>query len=116
MSLNSHIAELQRRHEALKKEIEREANHPSLDELKLAELKRKKLSLKDEIRKLSPSSTVRRELVASSSQPLLDHRLLSGIGGSQPTRLVRFPGTQLPYLRVPLSIGSVTCSPLSDDS
>ena len=53
MSLNSHIAELQRRHEILKKEIEKETHFAAFDELKLAELKRKKLLLKDEIKKLS---------------------------------------------------------------
>ena len=56
MSLNSHIAELQRRHEALKREIEKETHHPAHDEIRLAELKRKKLLLKDEIRKLSPEA------------------------------------------------------------
>ena len=57
MSLNSHIAELQRRHEILKKEIEKEVHFAAFDELKLAELKRKKLLLKDEINKLSVEPT-----------------------------------------------------------
>ena len=55
MSLNAHLVELQRRHHALEKEIEKETHFPSADELKLAELKRKKLVLKDEIVKLSKS-------------------------------------------------------------
>ena len=58
MSLNSHLAELQRRHQVLQKEIEKEAQQPATSELKLAELKRKKLLLKDEIVKLSPNATV----------------------------------------------------------
>lgn len=58
MSLNSHLAELQRRHQVLQKEIEKEAQLPATSELKLAELKRKKLLLKDEIVKLSPHATV----------------------------------------------------------
>ena len=58
MSLNSHIAELQRRHDALKKEIERETHHPATSETRLAELKRKKLLLKDEIVKLNPAGGV----------------------------------------------------------
>lgn len=58
MSLNSHLAELQRRHQVLQKEIEKEAQLPATSELKLAELKRKKLLLKDEIVKLSPNATV----------------------------------------------------------
>ena len=58
MSLNSHLAELHRRHQVLQKEIEKEAQQPATSELKLAELKRKKLLLKDEIFKLSPNATV----------------------------------------------------------
>ncbi len=52
MTLTSHLAQLERRHEALEKEIEKEKVRPSLDELKLLELKRKKLHLKDEITRL----------------------------------------------------------------
>jgi hypothetical protein len=52
MSLQGHIVELQRRHEALEKEIQEEQNHPSTDEARLAKLKRKKLLLKDEMTKL----------------------------------------------------------------
>ncbi|MGP0103936.1 MAG: YdcH family protein [Rhodoblastus sp.] len=37
---------------ALEREIEKEELHPSVDELKLHELKRRKLVLKDEIAKL----------------------------------------------------------------
>lgn len=57
MSLQGHIVELQRRHEALKKEIEAEQLHPQADELKIAELKRKKLQIKDELTKLQTSET-----------------------------------------------------------
>ncbi len=52
MSLQSHLAELERRHLSLQREIEKEELHPAVDELKLHELKRKKLLLKDEIVKL----------------------------------------------------------------
>ena len=52
MSLESHLAELERRHEALDRDIAREWGHPSVDEVRLAELKRRKLQLKDEIAKL----------------------------------------------------------------
>jgi hypothetical protein len=57
MSLQGHIVELQRRHEALKKEIQEEQLHPQADEMKLAELKRKKLQIKDELAKLQASKT-----------------------------------------------------------
>lgn len=52
MSMHSHLAELERRHQALAREIETELLHPSTDELRVKELKRKKLHLKDEIERL----------------------------------------------------------------
>jgi hypothetical protein len=52
MSLQNHLNELERRHSALGREIEKELVHPSSDEIKVAELKRRKLLLKDEITKL----------------------------------------------------------------
>jgi hypothetical protein len=59
MSRENHLATLEQRHDALDKEITREMLYPATDELKLAELKRRKLQLKDEIMKLrgEPSST-----------------------------------------------------------
>ena len=61
MSLQSHLAELERRHLALEREIEKEELHPSVDELKVHELKRRKLVLKDEIAKLR--HTAEKEMV-----------------------------------------------------
>ena len=52
MSLINHLTMLEQRHDALDKEIEKELIHPAADELKLAEMKRKKLQLRDEIAKL----------------------------------------------------------------
>ena len=52
MSMQSHLAELERRHKALEKEIETEFVRKSADGVRIAELKRKKLSLKDEITRL----------------------------------------------------------------
>lgn len=52
MSVISHLAALEQRHDALDKEIEKELVRPATDELKLAEMKRRKLQLKDEITKL----------------------------------------------------------------
>jgi hypothetical protein len=52
MSMDAHVAELLRRHQALDKEIESEMGHSSVDETKLTELKRKKLILKDKIERL----------------------------------------------------------------
>jgi hypothetical protein len=58
MSREAHLAALEQRHEALDKEIVKELAHPSMDELKLAELKRRKLLLKDEIAKLRCDQSV----------------------------------------------------------
>ena len=52
MSMQSHLAELERRHQALEDEITEAMAHPSADDLKIAELKRRKLQVKDEIMRL----------------------------------------------------------------
>ena len=52
MSLQGHLAELERRHQAIEKEIETQTHRPSSDDLRIVELKRKKLHLKEEIEKL----------------------------------------------------------------
>ncbi len=55
MSLQNHLTELERRHQVLDREIEAEIVHPATSDLKVTELKRKKLLLKDEIEKLRGS-------------------------------------------------------------
>ncbi len=57
MSLQNHLSELERRHTALDREIEKELVHPGSDETKVAALKRRKLLLKDEIAKLRSGGT-----------------------------------------------------------
>jgi hypothetical protein len=52
MSLESHLTELVRRHQSIENAIAAEESHPATDNLKVHELKRKKLQLKDEIEKL----------------------------------------------------------------
>ena len=52
MSLQINLSELERRHQALEREIQDAMAHPSTDDLKIAELKRRKLQLKDEIARL----------------------------------------------------------------
>ena len=59
MPLQNHLTELERRHQALEREIQDAMCHPSTDSLKVAELKRRKLQLKDEIAKLKQSSSPR---------------------------------------------------------
>ena len=57
MSMQSHLAQLKRHHDALEDEIQQALKHPSTDDLELAKLKRRKLSLKDEIARLKQQST-----------------------------------------------------------
>ena len=58
MAIESHLAELERRHQALEQEISEALSHPSTDGLKIAELKRKKLYVKDEIARLRQDELV----------------------------------------------------------
>ena len=52
MTIQAHLAELERKHRALDEELAEAMNHPSTDDLKIAELKRRKLLVKDEIQRL----------------------------------------------------------------
>ncbi len=59
MSVESHIAELEKKHRAIEREIEVELMHPSVDDVKLTSLKRKKLKIKDEMARLqAPQPTL----------------------------------------------------------
>lgn len=55
MSLASHLVELQRKHGDLERELDEAMMHPSVDDLEIAHLKRRKLAIKDEIEKLRVS-------------------------------------------------------------
>ncbi|MBZ0162626.1 MAG: DUF465 domain-containing protein [Notoacmeibacter sp.] len=57
MSLESHLAELQKKHGDLERRIDEMSNHPSVDRLEIVELKRRKLLLKDEITRLADGVT-----------------------------------------------------------
>jgi hypothetical protein len=58
MAMQAHLAELERRHRALENEINEALAHPSADDLKLVEMKRRKLQLKDEIARLRQDASV----------------------------------------------------------
>jgi hypothetical protein len=58
MAIQSHLAELERRHQALEQEINDALTHPSTDDLEIAELKRKKLHVKDEIARIRQEAVV----------------------------------------------------------
>jgi hypothetical protein len=52
MTIDAHIAELERKHRALEDELAEAMTHPSTDDFKIAELKRRKLLVKDEIQRM----------------------------------------------------------------
>ena len=58
MSVESHLAELERRHQALEREIEEAQTHPAVDDTEIVALKRRKLKLKDEIVRLKSDPTL----------------------------------------------------------
>jgi len=52
MTTEGHIAALERRHRELERQIDDEMTHLSHDDMIVAALKRKKLEIKDELRRL----------------------------------------------------------------
>lgn len=58
MSIQSHLQELKRRHEALDQELARELSSPATDSARVAAIKRKKLVLKDEMMRLGGANTL----------------------------------------------------------
>jgi hypothetical protein len=55
MSLQAHLVELERKHQALETALSEAMAHPSATDVEVAEMKRKKLQLKDEITRLRAS-------------------------------------------------------------
>ena len=58
MSMQTQLAELERRHQALEQALTEALAHPSTDDLVIAELKRRKLHVKDEITRLRQDTSV----------------------------------------------------------
>ncbi len=56
MAIQAHLAELERKHRVLESELHEALMHLSTDDLRIAELKRRKLLLKDEIERLRQSA------------------------------------------------------------
>lgn len=53
MSMTAHLQELRKKHENLSHLVEREQRSPGSDALQIAELKKQKLKIKEEIQRLS---------------------------------------------------------------
>jgi hypothetical protein len=58
MAIESHLAELEKKHQALEQEINDALTHLSIDDLQIVELKRRKLHVKDEIARLRQDALV----------------------------------------------------------
>lgn len=58
MSLQTHLSQLVRKHEALEREIHEAIHRPSSSDQHIAELKRRKLQLKDEMNRLQAGGTL----------------------------------------------------------
>ncbi|MEL6519380.1 MAG: YdcH family protein [Pseudomonadota bacterium] len=53
MSVSAHIQELRKKHQTLSEQVEQEQRSPGTDALRIAELKKRKLQIKEEITRLS---------------------------------------------------------------
>lgn len=53
MTVSAHVRELRRKHEALSHQVELEQRSPSSDDLRITQLKKQKLHIKEEIERLS---------------------------------------------------------------
>ena len=57
MAIQAHLVELERKHKSLENELHDALIHVSTDDLQIAELKRRKLMVKDEIERLRQAAT-----------------------------------------------------------
>lgn len=53
MTISAHVHELQKKHQFLSDQVEAAQRSPSTDDLQVAEMKKQKLKLKEEIRRLT---------------------------------------------------------------
>lgn len=53
MSLSAHLEELKRKHEALSEKVEQAQRSPGVSDFEIADLKKQKLRIKEEIARLS---------------------------------------------------------------
>lgn len=58
MALQAHLAELERKHSVLETELHEALVHLSTDDLRIVELKRRKLMVRDQIQRLKTAETM----------------------------------------------------------
>lgn len=56
MSVSAHLSELKKKHASLSLQVEEAQRAPGIDDLHIAQLKKQKLKLKEEIERLSVSA------------------------------------------------------------
>ena len=56
MAVEAHLSEIAEQHKSLDRKIREELEKPGSDDLKIAQLKREKLRLKDELKRIQPST------------------------------------------------------------
>ena len=56
MTIEAHLATLEKKHFALEEELHTAMNHPSSEDRMIADIKRRKLRIKDEIERLRSST------------------------------------------------------------
>ena len=57
MAIQAHLVELERKHKSLENELHEALIHVSTDDLQIAELKRRKLMVKDQIERLKHAAS-----------------------------------------------------------
>ena len=62
MAIQAHLVELERKHKTLENELHEALVHLSTDDLEIAELKRRKLMVKDQIERLRHTATAEETL------------------------------------------------------
>ena len=65
MAIQAHLVELERKHKILENELHEALVHLSTDDLRIVELKRRKLMVKDEIERLKADDIVVRAAAAA---------------------------------------------------
>lgn len=63
MSQQTHLVELEKKHQALENALQDAMAHPSVSDQEVADMKRRKLHLKDEIERLRAEISARRATV-----------------------------------------------------
>jgi hypothetical protein len=93
MAIQAHLAELERKHEALENQLHEALNHPSTDDITIVEIKRRKLQVKDEIEfygLLRSRRALHRADLTRAPVPACDAALATLVAGLATAQVVGF--------------------------